>query len=105
MAELGIDIAEGTVLAGYRVERVLGRGATGTVYLARDEALDRHVALKLLAPDLARDPRFRERFLRESRIAAGLEHPGIVPIYAAGETEGTLFLAMRYVRGDLRAAI
>jgi ABC-type transport system substrate-binding protein/class 3 adenylate cyclase/tRNA A-37 threonylcarbamoyl transferase component Bud32/streptogramin lyase len=105
MAELGIDIAEGTVLAGYRVERVLGRGATGTVYLARDDALDRHVALKLLAPDLARDPRFRERFLRESRIAAGLEHPGIVPIYAAGETEGTLFLAMRHVRGDLRAAI
>jgi class 3 adenylate cyclase/ABC-type transport system substrate-binding protein/tRNA A-37 threonylcarbamoyl transferase component Bud32/streptogramin lyase len=105
MTELGIDIAEGTVLAGYRVERVLGRGATGTVYLARDDALDRHVALKLLAPDLARDPRFRERFLRESRTAAGLEHSGIVPIYAAGETEGTLFLAMRYVRGDLRQAI
>ena len=105
MTELGIDIAEGTVLSGYRVERPLGRGATGTVYLARDDALDRHVALKLLAPDLARDPRFRERFLRESRIAAGLEHSGIVPIYAAGETEGTLFLAMRYVRGDLRQTI
>ena len=105
MTELGIDIAEGTVLSGYRVERPLGRGATGTVYLARDDALDRHVALKLLAPDLARDPRFRERFLRESRIAAGLEHAGIVPIYAAGETEGTLFLAMRYVRGDLRQTI
>ena len=88
MTELGIDIAEGTVLSGYRVERVLGRGATGTVYLARDDALDRHVALKLLAPDLARDPRFRERFLRESRIAAGLEHSGIVPIYAAGESGG-----------------
>lgn len=102
---MGIEIPEGTVLSGYRVERVLGRGATGTVYLARDEALDRPVALKLLAPDLARDPRFRERFLRESRIAAGLEHTGIVPIYAAGESEGTLFLAMRRVETDLRERI
>ena len=106
MTELGIDIAEGTVLSGYRIERLLGSGAMGTVYLARDEHLDRPVALKLLAPELARDERFRERFLRESRIAALLEHPAIVPIYAAGEAEGTLFLAMRFVDGsDLREVI
>ncbi|HET7170186.1 MAG TPA: ABC transporter substrate-binding protein [Gaiellales bacterium] len=93
-------------MAGYRVERELGRGASGAVFLARDEHLDRPVALKLLSPELAADERFRERFLRESRIVAHLDHPGVVPVYAAGEVDGRLYLAMRYVdEGDLRGAI
>jgi serine/threonine protein kinase len=98
-----LDVPAGTMLAGYRVVRELGRGATGAVYLAHDEHLDRPVALKVLPQELSSDDRFRARFLRESRIAAGLEHPAIVPIYAAGDADGLLYLAMRYVAGgDLR---
>src|SRR5262245_4280792 len=75
----------------------------GTVYLARDISLGRGVALKLLASDLAENERFRARFLRESQLAASLDHPNVIPIYAAGEAEGQLYLAMRYVHGvDLR---
>src|SRR5919199_2560575 len=97
------EVTSGTTVAGYRIERLLGEGATGAVYLATDEHLDRSVALKLLPPELSRDQRFRKRFLREARLAAHLEHPGIVPIYAAGEADGQLYLAMRHVRGtDLR---
>ncbi len=97
------ELAAGTHIAGYRVERLLGEGATGAVYLARDEQLDRTVALKLLPRELSRDERFRRRFLREAQMAARLEHPGIVTIYAAGEADGLLYLAMRHVRGsDLR---
>jgi ABC-type transport system substrate-binding protein/class 3 adenylate cyclase/tRNA A-37 threonylcarbamoyl transferase component Bud32 len=93
----------GSVLAGYRVERSLGQGAMGTVYLAEDVHLRRKTALKLLVPELAQDERFRRRFLLESQLAASLEHPHIVPIYAAGEIEDVLFLAMKYVEGyDLR---
>src|SRR5213593_2086771 len=78
----------------------------GAVYLAEDIALGRKVALKLLAPELAADERFRERFLRESKLAASLDHRGIVPIYQAGESDGTLFIAMRYVEGsDLRSVL
>jgi class 3 adenylate cyclase/ABC-type transport system substrate-binding protein/predicted Ser/Thr protein kinase len=94
------EVAAGTKVAGYRVERLLGEGATGAVYLAYDDQLGRFVALKLLPPGLSRDERFRQRFLREARTAAGLEHPGIVPIYAAGEVNGQLYLAMRYVPGS-----
>jgi class 3 adenylate cyclase/ABC-type transport system substrate-binding protein/predicted Ser/Thr protein kinase len=97
------EVTSGTRMAGYRIERLLGEGGTGAVYLAVDENLDRPVALKLLPPELSRDERFRKRFLREARMAAHLEHPGIVPIYAAGEADGQLYLAMRHVRGtDLR---
>ena len=97
------EVTSGTRMAGYRIERLLGEGGTGAVYLAIDEHLDRPVALKLLPPELSRDERFRKRFLREARMAAHLEHPGIVPIYAAGEADGQLYLAMRHVRGtDLR---
>ena len=75
----------------------------GVVYRAHDLALDRKVALKLLAPELAEDVRFRERFLRESRLAASLDHPAIVPIYDAGEVAGQLYIAMRLVDGtDLK---
>jgi class 3 adenylate cyclase/ABC-type transport system substrate-binding protein/streptogramin lyase len=101
-----LDVTVGTIVAGYRIERELGRGASGAVFLARDEHLDRPVALKLLSPELAADERFRERFLRESRIVAHLDHPGVVSVYAAGEEAGRLYLAMRYVdEGDLGEAI
>src|ERR671935_2857561 len=96
----------GTELAGYRIERVLGRGGMSVVYLAEDTRLGRKVALKILAPELAEDERFRDRFVRESRLAASLEHPNIVPIYEAGESDGRLFIAMRYVEGtDLKGLI
>ncbi len=100
------DLSAGTELAGYRIERVLGRGGMSVVYLAEDLRLKRKVALKLLSPELARDERFRQRFLVESELAASLEHPNVVPIYEAGESEGRLFIAMRYVDGaDLRAKL
>jgi serine/threonine-protein kinase len=97
------DPRVGTELAGYRIEALLGRGGMADVYRAVDSRLGRRVALKLLAPDLAEDERFRERFLRESRLAASLDHPNVIPIYEAGEVEGLLFIAMRFVEGtDLR---
>jgi serine/threonine protein kinase len=103
---MATDARIGSELAGYRIEGVLGRGGMSVVYLARHQRLDRRVALKVLAPDLAEDERFRERFIRESRIAAGLEHPNVIPVYEAGEADGLLFIAMRYVRGtDLRSLI
>jgi ABC-type transport system substrate-binding protein len=99
----GPQLAPGAELAGYRIDTLLGRGGMGVVYRAHDLALDRNVALKLLAPELAMDVRFRERFLRESRLAASLDHPAIVPIYDAGEVAGQLYIAMRLVEGtDLK---
>jgi Protein kinase domain len=93
----------GEDLAGYRIEALAGRGGMGEVYRAHDERLGRSVALKLLVPRLAEDERFRERFLRESRRAAGIDHPNVIPVYEAGEAEGRLYIAMRYVDGtDLR---
>jgi serine/threonine-protein kinase len=98
-----VDPRIGTELAGYRIERLLGRGGMSVVYLAQDLRLGRKVALKLLAPELASDERFRERFLRESRLAASLDHQNVIPIYEAGEAGGVLYIAMRYVEGiDLR---
>ena len=100
------DARIGTELAGYRIEALLGRGGMGVVYRADHARLKRKVALKLLAPDLAEDERFRERFLRESQLAAALDHPNVVPIYDAGEVEGLLYIAMRYVPGtDLKALL
>jgi YVTN family beta-propeller protein len=97
------DSRIGTELAGYRIEGLLGRGGMSVVYRADHLRLKRNVALKLLAPELAEDERFRERFLRESQLAASLDHPNVVPIYDAGEVEGLLYIAMRYVPGtDLR---
>jgi serine/threonine-protein kinase len=83
-------LTAGSELLGYRIERVLGRGGMGVVYLAHQVALDRMVALKLLAPELAHDERFRERFLRESKLAASLDHPNIVPVFDAGQVDGQL---------------
>jgi YVTN family beta-propeller protein len=89
----------GTRLASYRIEALLGRGGMGIVYRAEDLRLGRNVALKLLAPELTRDERFRSRFLTESRLAASIDHAGIVPIYEAGDSDGQLYIAMRYVDG------
>ena len=89
----------GTQLGSYRIETLLGRGGMGVVYRAEDVRLGRKVALKLLASDLTEDARFRSRFLAESRLAASIDHAGIVPIYEAGEIDGQLYIAMRYVEG------
>ena len=97
------DPRVGTVLAGYRIESLLGLGGMSVVYLAEDLRLKRRVALKLLAAGLAEDESFRDRFLRESELAASIDHPNIVPIYEAGTTDDLLFIAMRYVEGrDLK---
>ena len=89
-----------TALAGeYSLERELGRGGMGVVYLARDVQLDRHVAIKVLPSHLAEQPESRERFLREARTAAGLSHPNIVPIHRVGEAAGFVFFVMSYVAG------
>jgi serine/threonine-protein kinase len=90
----------------YRIEEPLGHGGMGVVYLAQDVRLKRKVALKLMAPELALDQRYRARFERESELAMSLEHPNVVPIHDAGEAEGRLYLAMRCVEGtDLRAQL
>ncbi|CAM5284978.1 hypothetical protein SNARM312S_02979 [Streptomyces narbonensis] len=90
----------GKEIAGYLVESEIGRGGMAVVYRARDLRLDRTVALKLLAPELARNDTFRKRFAHESRVAASIDHPHIVPVFDAGETEGVLYIAMRYVAGQ-----
>ncbi len=103
---VGSDPLPGSEVAGFRLEELIGRGGMGAVYRATDVRLGRSVALKLLVPELAESDRFRERFLRESQLAASLDHPHIVPIYAAGDADGQLYLAMRYVEGfDLRQVI
>ncbi|GGW33588.1 hypothetical protein GCM10010503_07030 [Streptomyces lucensis JCM 4490] len=96
----------GTEIAGYRVERELGRGGMAVVYRAKDLRLGRTVALKLLAPEFTRNDAFRRRFAQESRVAAAIDHPNIVPVFEAGETDGILYIAMCFVCGcDLRALI
>jgi YVTN family beta-propeller protein len=92
-------LSVGSEFAGLRVERLIAAGGMGQVYLATDPTLNRRVALKVVAPALAADPRYRERFLREAQLAASLEHPAIVPVYTAGESDGELYLAMRFVDG------
>ncbi len=89
----------GSVFAGYHLDAVLAQGGMGVVYLATEERPRRRVALKLIAPALAADPAYRERFLREVDALAALEHPNVVPIHAAGECDGQLYLAMRYLDG------
>ncbi|WP_226874669.1 serine/threonine-protein kinase [Microbispora sitophila] len=96
----------GRRLGDYTVEAVVGRGGMATVYRARDQRLGRAVALKVLAPQLAHDDRFRDRFVRESRMVASIDHPNIIPVYEAGERDDLLFIAMRYVEGsDLRKLV
>jgi serine/threonine protein kinase/ABC-type branched-subunit amino acid transport system substrate-binding protein len=99
-------LTPGSTFAGYRVEAQVGRGGMGVVYRATDLSLERPVALKLIAPELAESERFRTRFLREPRLAASLDHPNVIPIYEAGEQQGQLYLAMRFVEGtDLRSVL
>ncbi|MFI2759290.1 serine/threonine-protein kinase [Streptomyces echinatus] len=96
----------GAEIAGYRVERELGRGGMAVVYCAKDLRLGRTVALKLLAPEYTRNDAFRRRFAQESRVAAAIDHPHIVPVFEAGEADGILYIAMRFVSGlDLRALL
>jgi len=96
----------GSLVAGYRLEAQVGAGGMAVVFRARDERLGRQVALKILAPTLAADPAFRRRFIAESRAAALVDDPHIIPIYEAGESGGALFIAMRFVAGgDLRLVL
>jgi YVTN family beta-propeller protein len=99
---LGVDSRVGE----YVIEAEIGRGGMGVVYRARHQRLERAVALKVIAPNLAEDPTFRGRFDRESRLAASIEHPNAVPVYEAGESDGVVFIAMRLIEGtDLRALL
>jgi tRNA A-37 threonylcarbamoyl transferase component Bud32/DNA-binding beta-propeller fold protein YncE len=96
----------GAEFHGYRIDGLIGQGGMGVVYRAFDLRLKRTIALKLMAPELGREPAFRERFARESQLAMSLEHPNVVPIHDAGEANGVLYLAMRDVEGtDLRTLL
>jgi DNA-binding beta-propeller fold protein YncE len=100
------DLALGDEVAGYRIDARIARGGMGVVYRATHLGLDRPVALKVIARELAGDASFRDRFLRESRLAARLDHPAVVPVYDSREVGGELIVAMRLVEGgDLRALI
>ena len=89
----------GDEFAGYRVRSVLGRGGMSVVYQAENLRLSNVIALKVLAPELAADDVFRARFLEESRMAASLNHPNVIPIYDMGSQDDLLYIAMRYVSG------
>jgi streptogramin lyase len=94
------DLSIGAVLAGHRLEAIVGQGGMGVVYRALHLKLDRTVALKVILPQFAAQPGFRERFEAESRHAAGIDHTNVIPIYHAGEEDGVLFVTMRYVEGS-----
>jgi serine/threonine-protein kinase len=99
-------LVAGALVSGYRLEEQIGRGGMAVVFRARDERLGRLVALKVLGPELAADEGFRQRFLRESRAAAAVDDPHIIPVHEAGEAGGVLFIAMRYVPGgDVRTLL
>src|SRR4051795_2258532 len=93
------ELAPGWQFGAYRIESVAGQGGMGVVYKATQVGLDRAVALKVITPAFANDEEFRARFQREAKLAASIEHPNVIPVYEAGENDGTLFLAMRYVDG------
>ncbi len=100
------DLSPGSEFAGHRIEGIAGSGGMGVVYRATHIALDLTVALKVIKPELAQDDSFRERFKRESRLAASIEHPNVLPVRHAGEEDGLLYITMRYVEGtDLAAMI
>jgi serine/threonine protein kinase len=99
-------LSPGSTFGGYEVESVVGAGGLGILYRARQVRLDRPVALKLVEPDLARDPVVRERLRREARTVAALEHPNVAPLYEAGEEDGTVYIVTRWVDGaDLGTVI
>ena len=95
----GGPLDRGSVVGGYRIDELIGRGGMGVVYRATHVALGRIYALKVLAPELADDEQFRQRFRREMRVAASLHHPNVVGIHYAGEHEGLLFLVMDFITG------
>src|SRR4051794_37526014 len=100
------DPGIGTEFGNYRLEELLSRGGMGVVYLAEDLRMGRTVALKLIAAEYAENEAFRARFLHESRVAGAINHPNVIPVYDAGEHEGLLYIAMRYVEGtDLRGLL
>ena len=105
MADRTDDPRIGKVIAGYRIEERVGRGGMGVVYRAEHLNLRRRAAIKIIAPDLAESEGFRERFTREARIAAALQHPNIVTVYDAGEVDGILYLAMQYIEGNDLSAV
>ena len=94
-----LELAPGAEIAGCRIEGVAGRGGMGVVYRATQLDLGRPVAIKVIAADRARDPGLRARFSLEARLAAAIDHPNLVPVHAAGEEDGRLYLVMRYVDG------
>src|ERR1700733_1161719 len=96
---LPAGFAPGSRVAGYKLEEQIGAGGMAVVFRARDERLQRQVALKILSPALEADEAFRHRFIRESRVAAAVDDPNIIPVFEAGEADGVLFIAMRYVPG------
>src|ERR1700709_2629919 len=100
------EFTPGDVFVNHRITGLAGRGGMGVVYRATDLDLDRAVSLKVIAPALADDPDFRARFGAESKAAASIEHPHVIPVYYGGEREGVLFIVMRYVDGpDLRGLV
>ena len=102
VSELVLD----STFAGCRIEGVAGRGGMGIVYRATQQPLGRAVALKVVAPERAADPVFHARFERETRLAAAIDHPNVIPVYEAGESDGRLYLVMRWVDGgDLQRLI
>jgi len=105
-ANLAAGFAPGSWLGGYRLEQQVGAGGMAVVFRARDERLDRLVALKIMTPTIGSDDMFRQRFIRESRAAAAVDDPHIIPVYEAGEVGHVLFIAMRFVRGgDVRSLL
>src|SRR5690242_14569652 len=100
------SFAPGSQFGGYTIDAELGRGGMSVVYRATETSLHREVALKVMAPELSEDPSFRQRFTDEARAASAVDHPNVVPIFAFGEENGRLFIAMRLVAGrDLRALL
>ena len=93
------ELASGSNFGDWRIDRLIDRGGMGVVYQATDRRLNRPVAIKLIADDRAGDPGFRGRFEREARLTAAIDHPNVIPVYAAGEIDGQLYLAMRFVDG------
>ena len=105
-ADLAAGFAPGSRLGGYRLEEQVGAGGMAVVFRAHDERLARLVALKIMTPAMGSDDMFRQRFIRESRAAAAVEDPHIIPVYEAGEVGHVLFIAMRLVRGgDVRSLL
>src|SRR5919204_3096370 len=104
--EMGSILPIGGEFAGYRVDALIGQGGMSEVYRAENPRLERKVAIKILSAELAENQLFRERFIRESRMAASLDHPHVLPIYDAGEANGLPYIVMRYIEGsDLKELV